>query len=96
MRIYAKMPVVRLALRRSAATIDGVVSADGRSDSSSMRFLALQDVGDADAALDEPRFSAFKRDVFFSEKESSVPEAWSTGEFLSAVEDATRRTESGE
>lgn len=90
------MPIARLALHRSAATIDGVVSADGCSDSTSIRFLAVQDVGDADAALDEPRFSAFKRDVFFSDKEGSVPEAWSTGEFLSAVEDATRRAESGE
>lgn len=61
-----------------------------------VRFLALQDVGDADAALDGPRFSAFEYDVFFSEKESSVPEAWSTRDFLSAVEDATRRTGSDE
>eukprot|EP00903_Cladosiphon_okamuranus_P010623 g10046.t1 len=58
-----------------------------------------KDVGDAAAALEEPRFSVFKADPFLSRapatgaKERSAaasPEAWSTRSFQRAKEDAAR------
>eukprot|EP00904_Undaria_pinnatifida_P011376 jgi/Undpi1/7369/HiC_scaffold_22.g09842.m1 len=54
-----------------------------------------KDVGDASAALDEPRFSSFKTDAFFSTagQETSTPDAWATREFVSAMEEATEKTE---
>ncbi|CAM9859193.1 unnamed protein product, partial [Laminaria digitata] len=54
-----------------------------------------KDVGDASAALDEPRFSSFKADAFFSAagKGSSAPEAWSTRDFTSAMEEAAERAD---
>ena len=58
-------------------------------------FFFFQDVGDASAALDEPRFSSFKTDAFFSTagQETSTPDAWATREFVSAMEEATEKTE---
>lgn len=62
---------------------------------------AMQDVGDAATALDEPRFSAFKQDAFFSPSSGgggsasqgggNTPEAWSTREFGSAMDEAASR-----
>ncbi|CAN0335748.1 unnamed protein product, partial [Ectocarpus sp. 8 AP-2014] len=55
-----------------------------------------KDVGDATTALDEPRFSAFKADAFFSGilagtgDRSTTAEAWSTREFEAAMEEAAR------
>lgn len=68
-----------------------------------MLFGRFQDVRDATEALDEPQFSAFKADKFFSqtpptatdrsgEVDSSATavstDAWSTREFQSAMEEA--------
>lgn len=60
--------------------------------------VVAQDVRDAAAALDEPCFSAFKTDAFFvsstvgsgdsASAESCSPDAWSTREFVSAMEEA--------
>eukprot|EP00752_Nemacystus_decipiens_P002591 g2424.t1 len=55
-----------------------------------------KDVGDAAAALDEPRFSVFKADPFFSQKEDAAAartEAWSTRDFQGAKENATGAAE---
>lgn len=59
-----------------------------------------KDVGDAAAALDEPRFAVFKADAFFSQPPAGadgeagssavILEAWSTREFQRATEDAAR------
>ncbi|CAM9918212.1 unnamed protein product [Ectocarpus sp. 12 AP-2014] len=55
-----------------------------------------KDVRDAAAALDEPRFSAFKADAFFSGmpaatgERSTSAEAWSTRNFEAAMEEAAR------
>ncbi|CAM9512898.1 unnamed protein product [Ectocarpus sp. 4 AP-2014] len=55
-----------------------------------------KDVRDAAAALDEPRFSAFKADAFFTGipaatgELSKTAEAWSTRDFEAAVEEAAR------
>ena len=52
-------------------------------------------MSDASAALDEPRFFSFKSDAFFAAagKESSTPEAWSTRDFASAMEEAAEKAD---
>lgn len=54
-----------------------------------------QDVEDAAAALDEPRFAVFKDDAFFSlgteGSGTAAPEAWSARDFESAMQEAERQ-----
>lgn len=54
-----------------------------------------QDVEDATAALDEPRFAVFKDDAFLSlgteDSGKAAPEAWSVRDFESVMQEAERQ-----
>ena len=61
----------------------------------SLYNVCQQDVADAAAGLDDPRFAVFRDDAFFSlgtgaSDARAAPEAWSTKDFLSAMRDARR------